>query len=503
MSYHYTILELKNTTCAGSDEIPKCVLKQCASILCYPLSILFNQSLSSGCFPNLWKESFIIPIHKAGNKSDISNYRGISALNIIPKLFEKIVTDQITQQITTLISPAQHGFLKGKSTATNLLTLASDINHGFVKGAQTDVIYTDFSKAFDCVNHELLLLKLDMIGLPSYLINWLRSYLTDRSQRVKFNNTVSNPITVTSGVPQGSHIGPILFLIYINDLTSVIKSSKILMFADDVKLYNSFNSQNGSVLLQNDLNSISIWCTENLMNMNIKKCKHMTFNRGSKIQTEYFIDSTRLEIVDSFKDLGVIMDPKLRFNIHINNMINKGASMLGFIKRWAKDFNDPYTTKLLFTSLVRPILEYASVVWNPQYETYVTKIESIQKQFLLFALRNFYWDTSINLPSYSSRLKLINLPSLQSRRTVLSVTFLHKLIYGDVVSETLLAKISINVPSRRTRYYEFIRLKTCTNNYGNFDPFRVLCVLYNHHYYSFESTDSCDSIKRSLTILLN
>ena len=384
-------------------------------------------------------------------------------------MFENIITDQITQQVSTIISPFQHGFLKGKSTCTNLLEFCSKTIHGFIKGMQTDTIYTDFSKAFDTVNHELLIMKLNFIGFPSDLLHWISSYLCRRLQKVKYNNTLSSSINVYSGEPQGSHLGPLLFLIFINDLPSTIRFSDIILFADDVKLFKKIRNPENAVQLQIDIDSLAMWCEVNGMILNVDKCKMMTFYRGSLMTYSYTIGNNALQRLESFKDLGVIMDPKLRFNLHINFTINKANGVLGFIKRWAKDFNDPYVTVSLFNSIVRPILEYAVVVWCPRYGIYISRLESVQKQFALFALRKFQCYPSVNLPSYSSRLRLIRLPSLESRRMMLNVTFIHKLLNGLISSKYLLSSININVPARMTGNYIFIKFDTAISNYAAFE----------------------------------
>ena len=196
---------------------------------------------------------------------------------------------------------------------------------------QTDVIYTDFSKAFDTVAHHLLLYKLDIMGFPSLFLKWISSYLQHRTQKVLFNEIFSMNITVTSGVPQGSHLGPVLFVLYLNDLPSAITTSRVLMFADDVKLFSNLNSPNQYIYLQNDLHSLANWCSFNSMSLNLKKCKKLSFFRTRHVSCNYSIGSYTLENVDSFFDLGVILDNRLRFHLHIEAFVNKANSLL--IKR--------------------------------------------------------------------------------------------------------------------------------------------------------------------------
>ena len=226
--------------------------------------------------------------------------------------------------------------------------------------------YTDFSKSFDKVNLTILIKTLQEFGFNANMLLWFRSYLIGRFQFVRFNNTTSDIFNVTSGVPQGSHLGPVLFNIFINDLRSVLKYSNCLLFADDLKLFRKIRDPFDCQLLQYDLNSISIWCFNNLLTLNIKKCHSVSFTRSNiQISFEYEINSVRLETLLSVKDLGVIFDPKLCFKEHIDFIFSKSMRLLGFIKRNSSEFHDPTTLKSLYVSLVRPHLEYCSVIWNP------------------------------------------------------------------------------------------------------------------------------------------
>ena len=494
---------IKICTNPGPDGIPSIILRNCAEMLSYPLTYLFNSSLKYGYFPLLWKLSFIVPIHKSGGRSEVTNYRGIAKLNAIPKLFEKMVTDMLSRNLLSIISPYQHGFCKGRSTCTNLMELSSYINAGFCNGNPTDVVYTDFSKAFDKVNHELLIIKLKAIGFNEILLKWIYSYLKQRKQCVLYNNCKSEYINAISGVPQGSHLGPILFLLFINDLPLNIHHCKILMYADDVKIFKTITNPNDQKLFQNDLNCFFKWCDENLMELNLKKCKHMVYYRRTPNVFAYNLGGVELSTVNSFTDLGVLFDMKLTFNSHIQITANKASGVLCFVKRWAKEFKDPYVTKRLYTSLVRPILEYASVIWDPYYNIYINKLESVQKQFLLFCLRGLNWNPNIRLPPYRSRLALIRLPTLKSRRTVSNISFIIDLLQGKIDSEFLLGKISISVPNRMLRSYHPLTIPFHRSNFANLDPFYKICSEVNSLYNYVDFSDSPYNIKMKLLSFLN
>jgi len=223
------------------------------------------------------------------------------------------------------------------------------------------------------------------------------------------------------------------------------------MYADDVKLCLLYIES--GFCLQSDINRFQEWCQYNLLNLNCLKCNVMTFYRGTPTFMSYSLQKTVLDRIYSVNDLGVLLDPKLKFDSHITFTVNKAMSVLWFIKRWYTEFDDPCTTKLLFTSLVRHNLEYCSSIWSPQYQIIIDRIESVQKPFLLFALRGLNWDQNFRLPSYSSRLLLINLPSLVNRRTMLGTIFMNNLIRGDIDSVDLVSSITFNFPVSLMRNY--------------------------------------------------
>jgi hypothetical protein len=205
--------------------------------------------LSDGVFPSEWKYSFITPIHKKKSKENISNYRPIAKLSCIGKVFEKLLTDNIFETIKDKIMPQQHGFFKQRSTQTNLAYF-SDFLHTHVDvNLQVDVLYTDFEKAFDKINLTKLLEKLKKIGIGGKLLEFMKSYLSDRKMRVILNGCFSREFTATSGVPQRSHLGPLFFIIYLNDIADIFKSSKFIAYVDDPKIWKVVNDEKDSVAL--------------------------------------------------------------------------------------------------------------------------------------------------------------------------------------------------------------------------------------------------------------
>lgn len=466
------ISKLKDDYSPGPDGLPAIVLKKCANYLAQPITALFQLSISQGVFPQLWKDSYIIPIHKKGRKNEVTNYRPIAKLSCIPKLFESIVYDAMSFHCKSIISPNQHGFLKGRSTTTNLIEFASRTLCALEDGKEVDVIATDFSKAFDKISHGIILMKLKALGFQPVFISWVKSYLTDRQYKVLFRSSVSNPINATSGVPQGSHLGPMIFILTINDVECIIKNSYLSIYADDMKIFRHISSPADSFPLQDDLDSFSMWCQKNFLELNITKCQAITYSRKRlpSPHRAYSICGQLVPSVSSLRDLGVLCDRELNFRAHIDSIIRRANSMLGYVKRWSKEFSNPYVTKSLYVTFVRPILEYASQVWSPYYETHSLRIEAVQRRFIRFALRGLDWVDSYNLPPYVDRLKLINLQSLEKRREVADIIFIHQLLTGNIDCPALLEMIPFNTNPRNLRSVPFFCLKSHRTNYGHHEP---------------------------------
>lgn len=500
------LLNLDMNKGPGPDLIPPSFLHNCAQQLSVPLTLIFNNSLSLGTFPSDWKSSFLTPIYKSGDKCNIDNYRGIAILSAIPKLFEKLVYDKISSIINPLLNEQQHGFRKGRSTTTNLMLFTSDVLCDMEKGHQIDAVYTDFSKAFDSVDHNLLKFKLNSFGITGPILNWLVSYLNNRTQFVRFQGLISSAINVTSGVPQGSHLGPLLFNIFIKDLSECLKNIPHLFYADDLKLYKIITDMSDTNFFQTKLQHLEDWCNDNKLELNVNKCHVISFSRKkSTLLHNYHINGTPLHRVNHIRDLGILLDVKLSFTCHFDQIISKAKKMQGFIKRRAKEFNNVWVTKSLFCALVRPILEYACPIWNPFFQIHIDRIESIQKQFLLFALRDLYNPTEFsNLPSYADRLKILNIIPLSSRRTLLTSCFTLDVLKGNIDVTSIVNRIKFNDDVRRTRHTSLLKTYPHTKEYARNEPINRCCIIFNTHSKLYSPNISKNLFKsnfiRSLTI---
>lgn len=465
----------------GPDNVSPLFLKNCSASLSFPLYCIFNLSLSSK-FPDRWKESYVVPIFKSGSRSDVECYRGVAILPTFGKLFESIVCDTLTDELSKkIVSVSQHGFLKGRSTSTNLVEFVSEAIRAIESGKQVDVIYTDVRKAFDTVQHDALIAKLEELGVHSSLLSWIDSYLRDRTQYVKMMGWESRVFAVKSGVPQGSHLGPLLFLLFFNDVTKVIKTSKFSLFADDLKLHRVISSVRDCNSLQSDITALQQWCEFNRLELSVVKCKVMTlFRKRNPLSYGYKIGEIALGRVREFRDLGVIITENLCFKKHVTTVVAKAYSMLGFVKRVCKRFKNVRALKSVYCAHVRSHLEYASVVWFPYHNTLVDRIESIQKKFVVYALRrSVRRDENFRLPPYKDRCATVGIEPLSVRRIRQCAFFVFDLLKGKIDAPLLVDKLNISIPTRTLRNHEYIRLDQHRTNYGLFEPITNMSRIFN------------------------
>lgn len=493
------IKKLKNSFIPGLDRIPAVVLRRCSATITVPLSKIFTASLEQGIFPEIWKHSIMFPVYKKGDKRDVSNYRGITSPSASSKLFEIVVNDVIFFHVKSYIAPTQHGFMTGRSVMTNLIEFTSTCINHMEAGLQVDSVYTDLKAAFDRIDHRILLYKLSRLGVSCGLIAWLSSYLSNRTLRVKLDSCLSIPFIATSGVPQGSNLGPLLFSLYFNDVTFILPYECALIYADDLKMYAAIQSTSDCQRLQRMLEIFVNWCQVNHLTVSIGKCKVITFHRTkTPIEFSYSMEGLALERVYQINDLGVLLDSKLSFDLHRSTMITKANRQLGFISKISKDFRDPYCLKALYCSLVRPILESSSLVWTPYQLTWCLRIERVQKRFIRQALRHLPWRDPVNLPPYADRCRLLNLDTLERRRKVLQATFVVKLMNAEIDSPRLLSQLNFRAPSRSLRYSNLMQLGTHRTSFGYYEPITGMLRTFSEVEELFEFGETSSSFKRKV-----
>ena len=407
----------------GPDQLHPRILREVADQISTPLTMIFQWSISQGVVPQQWKLADVVPIFKKGSRSSPENYRPISLTSVVCKLLERIVGKHMLEHAKTnkIIPEQQHGFLAGRSTSTNLLEAMSTWIELLDHNIPLDILYLDYAKAFDTVPHKRLVKKLESIGVKGGLLKWLENFLTGRKQRVIVNSTVSGWFDVLSGVPQGSVLGPLLFLLFISELPSLVNSF-VSLFADDTKMYGKCTNS----VLQQDLDNIVSWTQKMQLNFNASKCKVMHLGKENpclqytmlnKNNVLCNLESTKLE-----KDLGVHIDQELSFSEHISKQVNKANRILGALKHTFKYINK-YTFTYLYKSLIRPHLEYASVTWSVMTKYNQDLLERVQRRATKIV-------PELKHLTYSQRLQALKLPTLPFRRERADVIQMFKFIHG-------------------------------------------------------------------------
>ena len=458
------LAKLRTDKSCGPDGVHPLLLNKLADTMCVPLSIIYQTSISTASVPNTWKEGIVTALFKKGKKSDPGNYRAITLTSIVCKLLERIIVEVLVKHLkkNNLQNKQQHGFTLKKSTVTNLIEALNVWSEALSHGLPVDIIYLDYEKAFDKVPHQRLLLQLSKFGIGGNILQWIGDYLRDRTQRVRINGSYSKTAPVLSGVPQGSVLGPALFLMFVADVTHIIQNF-ISLYADDSKLFSYIletdSAQHSHESLQDDLNQLCLWSDKMQMSFNVKKCHilhlghrntryeyslpKMTDYKKTTSSISYTYTFHSLEKVNSEKDLGVTIDDKLNFKLHISEKISKANSMLFLIKNYFQ-FLDADMFKLLYKSLVRPHLEYASPVWSPTTKEDIKRIEGIQRRATKLV-------PELSQLCYSDRLKSLKLPTLEYRRTRQELILLYNYIQQDILLDpSTNCKICRNNPSMLT-----------------------------------------------------
>lgn len=437
---------LKTKKTSGPDSILTVVLKNCKDELAPALTILFNKSLEECYLPQDWKDANILPIFKSGDEASCSNYRPISLTSVIIKLLEKIIYLHLYNYLeqNKLLDNEQFGFRQSKNCELQLLFYTYYIAQKLDKGKEVHSIYLDLQKAFDKVPHEQLLYKLkNQFAVTGNVLAWIRSFLCNRRQRVKIGKTYSDWAQVLSGVPQGSVLAPLLFIVYVKDLQEGLKNTYIVKFADDTKLYCEYNGPNSHKLIQSDLEVLSLWLRKWKMFANTSKTAALKFERMKHdFVPSYLLNGEIIKFSSLERDLGVQIDSKLNFKCHIQNVVNKCFRIYGWIVRTVVN-RDSVVVLSLYKSLIRPNLEYASSVWNPLAVGQIQKLEKVQRKLTKYIIEK-------NTP-YEKRLELLQLPSLRWRRLFLDLLRVYEILQMESAQRKQIFTLSSEISNTNLR----------------------------------------------------
>lgn len=389
----------------------------CTSIAPVLLKV-FNVMMETGFVPEQWKNSYLLPIPKKGALNDVTNYRRIAIQSTISKIFDKLITGKLYHHLHKTIPSCQHGFMSSRSTQTNLLEFTQFAQEAINRGSAVDVLYFDFSKAFDRVDFGLLAKKLAALSMPATLFTVLINFITNRTYQLKIDNIIHQHfVRPKSSVPQGSHCGPILYLIFTADITSCVHESNVnqLMYADDTKFYTIVDNTDQMSMMETAADNLYKWSINNHLDLNSSKIYHMRISRlnTTHIETYYFIHDKRIQQVTSTEDLGVTFEQHLRFDLHIENITNTANRLMGMAKRFTYEIHSPKTILVLFFTYIVPILDYCAMVWSKLKMRDEKAIEAYLHQTTRIALATAYRPHQPGYLYYGQRLAALKMISMK------------------------------------------------------------------------------------------
>ena len=466
------LLEISNAfrpgKAAGHDRIPISIIKKSIQIIAVPLAHIINLSISHGIVPDHMKIARVIPLFKGGDRSLFTNYRPISILPSFSKFLEKVVYNRLYNYLSKLeiLCHNQFGFRKNHSTSLALIDLYEKISLALDRNEHAVGVFLDLSKAFDTVDHNILLDKLEHYGIRGVALDWVRSYLSNRLQFVQFNGQCSSPQTICCSVPQGSILGPLFFLLYINDLNNVSSLVELILFADDTNLFMSHKDPVYlAASLNSELNKLSTWFKANKLSLNLKKTNFMLYKPRQKryhFPMQVCINEQRIEQVKETVFLGVVLDEHLSWKPHISQVARKISKSIGVINR-ARFFLPKPCLKTLYYCLVYPYLHYCIIVWGSTYKTNLRRLVSLQKRVIRIISKSTFDSHSDPIFKELELLKLSDIRQLELGKLMFSLN--HSLLPPKFNNYFSLNK---QVHSYATRHANDFHLPSCRINLRKF-----------------------------------
>ena len=431
-SVHSAICQLDSSKASGPDLIPVVLLKACCDSLCYPLSMIFRKSLDTGIFPTKWKHASVTPIYKKkGDRHSVQNYRPISLLSNISKVFERIVYDQLYSFLSqnNLLNPNNSGFKKGDGAVNQLLYITHKIYEGFDKGYNTIIVFLDIKAAFDSVWHQGLIYKLQNLGICNSLLSWFTDYVSNRTQKVVLHGATSDTKPIAAGVPQGSILGPLLFLIYVNDFGRQLENESYL-FADDSSVLRQYRVGTETIAensINEDLIKLLKWATTWKLTFNISKTVLINFSLNIRNNPSLSIsfDGTLIKPVETHKHLGIVLSSDLKWRDHVNHVVSSANKKLGLLKR--RSFTLTRNQKsIIYINIIRPSIEYGSVIFSNCTIHDCLRLDNLQRRAAIICAGAWKHTETKRL------MDELRWDSLAVRRNIADLTFFFKLTHNKL-----------------------------------------------------------------------
>ena len=422
------LCSIKANKATGPDELPARVLRDTAEEIAPVIQYIFQQSLDHGKLPTDWTKALVTAIYKKGDKTNPGNYRPISLTCIICKVMEHVVLSHLAKHLRDngILTDEQHGFRQCLSCETQLITAAHDWATSLNNKGQVDAVLLDISKAFDKVAHNRLLAKLRYYGVEENTLGWIKAFLSNRTQAVSINGTHSSYVPVTSGVPQGSVLGPALFLLYINDITEGV-TSQMRLFADDSIIYREITTPNDHKILQEDINRLTNWAHTWQMDFNVDKCYLLSITKKPKpSHFNYTMNGKLLQRTSSHPYLGVEISDNLSWSKHCDIISRAASKTLGLVMRTLGPCSQTVKSHA-YETLVRPKLEYGAAAWNPYTEQDVAKLERVQRRAARFVCSDWRQQSSV-----TKMQETLKWDHLEKRRLLSQATMFHRIHHGNV-----------------------------------------------------------------------